>query len=403
LALAALIAAYHEADEPGGRLRATLPLGGRTLVERQVRLAAGAGAAPIVLAVERVPSDLLAAVDRLRAQGLEVIVARSALDAADAIEPDARLLLVADGLLASTVHLDRLLGLDGLSLLTVPDTRVDDRFERIDAHSRWAGLALLDGALLHRTAEKLSDWDLQSTLLRRAVQSGARQVAVRGEEVDEQITVAERGDDLEGAEERLAAGAAARRNDWVSAYLFGPVEALAAAALVAQPVTPGGIRLGSALLAFLGILSFVEHGLGLGLVMILLATLAEGVGERLASLRLQDDDEASWWGYLLPGMAGAALLALGFTLAPTRGWGCIALAATTLAFVVARRIETGRGPPPGRRWLAEHKGMAWLLLPFALFNMWGSGLTILAFYAGASFFWAQHHAHAAAPAAPRQD
>ncbi|HMC92381.1 MAG TPA: hypothetical protein VKI45_07960, partial [Allosphingosinicella sp.] len=98
--------------------------------------------------MERVPSDLLAAIDRLKAQGYAVIVARSALDAAEAIDADDRVLLVADGLLASTAHVERLLDLGGLSLLTVPDVRVDDRFERIDAQSRWAGLALIDGALL---------------------------------------------------------------------------------------------------------------------------------------------------------------------------------------------------------------------------------------------------------------
>src|SRR5947209_268366 len=70
MTLAALIAAYHESNEPGGSLRATLPLAGRTLVERQARLASAAGAAPIILAVERVPPELTAAIDRLRAEGL---------------------------------------------------------------------------------------------------------------------------------------------------------------------------------------------------------------------------------------------------------------------------------------------------------------------------------------------
>ena len=38
---------------------------------------------------------------------------------------------------------------------------------------------------------------------------------------------------------------------------------------------------------------------------------------------------------------------------------------------------------PGRLWLAERKGMSWLMLPFAAANLWGTGLTLLAFYAGA--------------------
>ena len=168
MTLAALIAAYHESDEPGGGLRATLPLTGRTLVERQARLASAAGANPIVLAVERVPEALLAAVDRMRRQGLNIVLARNAEEAAEAVHPGDRLLLVADGLLAGEGHVERMLAAPGRSILTVADAKVDDRYERIDAESRWAGLAMLDGELLKQTAAMLHDWDLQSTLLRRA-------------------------------------------------------------------------------------------------------------------------------------------------------------------------------------------------------------------------------------------
>jgi hypothetical protein len=38
------------------------------------------------------------------------------------------------------------------------------------------------------------------------------------------------------------------------------------------------------------------------------------------------------------------------------------------------------------------------MLPFAAAGLWGTGLTLLACYAGASFFWAQRHVHAPAPA-----
>jgi hypothetical protein len=394
-----LIAAYHEADEPGGGLRATLPLAGRTVLERQARLAGAAGADPIVVAVERISPELTAAIDRLRGQGLKVVVARTAQEAAEAVHPGDRLLVMADGLVAAETHISRLVSLGGHSLLTVPDVRVDDRFERIDAHSRWAGLALIDGALLQETAGLLRDWDLQSTLLRRAVQSGARQLAVRGEPADDQLIVAERADDLDEIEARMFESALAGRSDWVSAYLLAPLETLAVRALMPRPVSAPALRLAAFLMTILGGLSFLSLWLWLGMLLVLLSTILEGVAERLAAVRLQDEEEGSWWSYVLPAVAAGALAALAAGLAPVRGWGCLSLAGATIAFCVALRVEAGARPPiPGRRWLAEHKGLAWLLLPFAVTSLWGTGLTLLAVYAGASFFWAQHHAHEAAPA-----
>jgi hypothetical protein len=78
-------------------------------------------------------------------------------------------------------------------------------------------------------------------------------------------------------------------------------------------------------------------------------------------------------------------------------WGCVALAATTIAFLVALRNEAEGHEVPAGHWLAERKGMAWLLLPFAAGGLWGTGLTALAAYAAGSFFWAQRHVHRPAP------
>ncbi|HEY0412281.1 MAG TPA: hypothetical protein VGD66_03970 [Allosphingosinicella sp.] len=404
MTLAALIAAYHEADEPGGGLRATLPLAGRTLLERQARLAAAAGAAPIIVAVERVSSALLAAIDRLRDQGLKVAVARTAQEAAEAVHPGDRLLVMADGLVAAETHISRLTSLGGHTILTVPDVRVDDRFERIDAHSRWAGLALVDGELLKRTAEILGDWDLQSTLLRRAVQSGARQLALRGEPADDQLIVAERGDDLDEIEARMFAGALARRRDWVSAYLLAPLESVAVRALMPRAVSAPALNLAAALLDVLGGLAFLWHRLWLGMLLVLVATVVEGVAERLAAVRLQDEEEGSWWSYVLPLTAAGALVGLAAGVAGEHDWGCLVLAGTTIAFGIALRLEAGARPLPGHRWLAEHKGLAWLMLPFAAAGLWRTGLTVLAVYAAFSFFWVQRQIHAPAPTpAPPQD
>ena len=65
-------------------------------------------------------------------------------------------------------------------MLTVPDGAFGEPYERIDAGSRWAGLAAIDGAMLRETAGLLRDWDLQSTLFRRALQAGARHVPAEG-------------------------------------------------------------------------------------------------------------------------------------------------------------------------------------------------------------------------------
>jgi hypothetical protein len=395
--LAALIAAYHEADEPGGGLRATLPLAGRTVLERQARLAVAAGADLLVVAVERVPVLLLEAIDRLRAQGLKVVVARNAVEAAEAVHPDDRLLVFADGLVATETHIGRLLALGGPTIVTVTDVRVDDRFERIDAHSRWAGLALYDGEMLKRTASMLGEWDLQSTLLRRAVQSGARQLALRGEPADDLLTVAERTDDLSELQQRIFEGAGGERKDWVSRYLLGPIEKLAVRRLMPTAVTPTALTLGGALLTALGGLAWGSDWLLTGMLLVLLATPLEGISNRLAALRMQERDPGSWPAHLLPALSGAALVALAVGLSDSRGWGCLALAGTTIAFIFALRGELEGHEVPKSHWLAERKGMTWLLLPFALAGLWGTGLTALALYAGASFFWAQRHVHRPVP------
>ena len=401
MTLAALISAYHEADHGG--LRATLQVAGRTLIERQVRLAAAAGADPIVVVVERVTAPLSAALDGLRADGVVIVLARSAEEAAEAVHSHDRVLLVGDGLVAPESVIARLVALDGPAILVVPDLRVDDRYERIDAQSRWAGLALIDGEMLKQTASMLRDWDLQSTLLRRAVQAGARQISVRGEAEDELPLVAETSEDLVELEAQIVAGAHVHSRDWVSRYLLGPVERLATHALMPSAVTPTALGLGATLLMGLAGLAFGKHWLGLGLGFLLLATPLDGIAERLGSVRLLGGRGDSWWGALLPAISAGVLLILASSLSDTRGWGCLALAGTIIGFAVALRIEAQAREVPGRHWLAEPKGMTWLMLPFAVADMWATGLAALAFYAGGSFFWAQRHAHAPAPAVSIED
>jgi hypothetical protein len=391
--LAALIAAYHEADEPPGTLRATLPLAGRTVVERQARLAAASGADPIVVLVERVPASLLAAIDRVRAEGISVAIARNAGEAAEAVAPGDRLLLIADGLVADESHVARLTGAGGAALLTVPDRGEDGRYERIDAESLWAGLALVEGSMLRRTAEMLGDWDLQSTLLRHAVQSGARQLALHGEGADDSLTIAESADDLAEAEAVIVASASAPRGSWISRYLLAPVEHQITRLVMPSDLTPSWLYIGAVVLVALGGLLFAKGWLGAGLFLLLLSTPLDGAAERLSVLRMEGRAPPEWWSYTHPLAAGLALAALGWHLSDVRGWGCLALVAAAAAFSLALRFESEGRSVPGEVWLAEPKGMMWLMLPFAIADAWTSALTVLALYAAGSFFWVQRQAH----------
>ena len=58
-------------------------------------------------------------------------------------------------------------------VMTVPDDEQHAGSSGSDADSRWAGLARVEAGLVGATAAMIGDWDLQSTLLRRAVQAGA--------------------------------------------------------------------------------------------------------------------------------------------------------------------------------------------------------------------------------------
>jgi hypothetical protein len=407
VALTALISAYQESDEPGGPLRAVLPLAGRTLIERQAKLAALAGARKILVLVERVPPELAAAIDRLRRERLPVALARNAEEAAEQVDPSDPLLLVADGFIGDESQMRRVAAASPPALLTVPDTSVDDRFERIDAETRWAGLGLIDGALLADTASMLRDWDPQSTLLRRAVQEGARMLSVRGAEGPiAALTIAERAADLAIVHRRIVERAAGGRGDWISHLLLAPLERAASRAMMGGSVTPRMIGFAAIALSGLGALAFVYHYLWAGLILLLIATPLDGIADRLARLRLDDGVDQSWWCHLLPALSGAALIALGLSLGRGHGWGAVLLAAAILLFLLAQRFEIEDRSPSGLLFLAERKGMSWLMLPFAAAGMWLGGLLALFAYAAGSFFWAQRAVHAsiAVPEpAPEQD
>src|ERR1700759_5660408 len=129
MAVGALIGAYQE-DDRGG-LRALFPLAGRTLVEYQVRCAAAAGAAPIVVIVERVPQALQDAFERLRLDGIGVFPVSDIADAVSRFEAGSMILLVGDGIAPSAGMISALAEESEPSVVVVPDDEEHEEYERI--------------------------------------------------------------------------------------------------------------------------------------------------------------------------------------------------------------------------------------------------------------------------------
>ena len=171
--LAVLIIAGENGDSAATDVPAMLPVAGQTLLEYQVRLARAVGGGHIVVLVDQLPAAMVALFDRLRADGIDVDVARDARDAADRIHPDEHVLLFTQGLIVPRRLLADLVARNNPTLLTLAGGNDNAGFERIDAAEHWAGAALLSGQTLRETAAMLGDWSIGSTLMRNALRSGA--------------------------------------------------------------------------------------------------------------------------------------------------------------------------------------------------------------------------------------
>ncbi|WP_077147712.1 hypothetical protein [Sphingopyxis sp. KK2] len=174
MALIALIGASETV--PDGGLRALVTVAGETLIERQAARLADVGVTHIAIAVGAVPADLIATCDRIRRRGIKVTPVRAAADLLALVEGDDRIILVTDGLQAGGMHYAAIAKPGSPAILVTGDTPLTQSFERIDATRRWGGLASISDHMVRELAEMPGEWDMILTLLRMAVQSGARRL-----------------------------------------------------------------------------------------------------------------------------------------------------------------------------------------------------------------------------------
>jgi hypothetical protein len=391
MALGALIGAYQEDD--GGGLRALLPLAGRTLIEYQARCLAAAGAAPLIVLVERVPVALNDAFERLRSEGIAVVPVSDGSEAASRFEAGNELILLADGIVPDMDDLARLVEEGDSTVVTVPDDEAHADFERIDGTHRWAGLARVDAAMLGATAAMLGDWDLQSTLLRRAIQAGARQVpSTAGDGRGPFLATDDAA--MAGFQRRLLVASRTAREDAVSRHVLPVVEELATEKLMETGIRPSWLVQAALVMTVAAAFCFTRGWDWAAVALLVLSTPLDLVAQRLATLRLKPLSPSMTSRRLLWPAAGLALLALGwFEARHGSGWGAMVAALSAGAFAEACRVEKIGKQVPGDKWLFSRRNVIWLAIPFAIGRWWSIYLALVAVYAAASFFIVQHYRH----------
>ncbi|WCT75341.1 hypothetical protein PQ455_09025 [Sphingomonas naphthae] len=392
VSLAALIAVFETAPGGEGVLAASRAFAGASVLEHQARRARRAGAERLILLADTAHPDLLAIAQRLRRDGLPTDIATSITDAADRLHPDEPVLVIADGCLAAQAALAAIVAAPPPALLTVADIPGRDLFERIDASVRWAGVALLDGALLRETAEMVGEWDPLSVLLRRAVQRDATRIPIAEDGEDGLPVFAQAPHGLAGIERRLVSGTRGLGQDWPALKVYPLIEEALLPPLFRRQIDPWWLAAGSALLAGIG--AVATHALPLaGLVALLLSGPTASLADRLALIRAGEIRGRRWFEVARGLFAVLALVALTIGLARGGQWGWwllgLLVPAGMGALASARAILARLGERASPPWCASLDGLLWVALPFGIVGLWGGGLGAMAAYALGSFGWAQ--------------
>lgn len=378
--LAGLIFATEDATDRPGALAATLPFGGMTLLEYQVRLLTGAGAETVMVAVARVTPALLAAVQRAGRRGAQVAVVRSAEEAAGRVRPGASLLVMADGLVTSDPVIDRMTGEGGEALLVTDDAASPAAIERLDMRDCWAGIAKLDARHLATIARMPDDWDFQSALLRVAVEAKATHVPVSHGSLRGGHAVVRSGAALASRSNAVLAALTERRTSWADRWVFTRIARLALPRLAARdigglPVLGAGVVFG---LGGVAAAAFDWTAPGVGAVLAAAALLA--TASAMAVLRREERRAALAEGLI--GLFVAALLLVGAWRA-TGGWASATPAVLALV-TIAAQIVAERAPSRPARWWSSPSGLLLLFAPFGFAGQVLAGLAAAALYAFAT-------------------
>lgn len=376
-ALCGLIFAVEEAQDRPGTLVASLPFGGMTLLEYQIRLLAGIGADQVLVAVGKVTPQFLAAIERAGRGRLKVDIVRSAEEAAEKVMRDADVLVLADGLVTIDSVMERMAAEPHAALLVTDDSESPAAIERLDMRHCWAGIARIETRHLAHIAAMPEDYDFQSALLRVAAQSGALQVPLAPGWARAGHAVERSGDGLAARNDAVLAALSDRRTLWADRWVFSRASRFVLPQMMARNIPDWApLAIGGAV-SIAALLTVVAGWGGIGTLVALLATLAFATAASHAALR---GEEPRARGIEL------AILALFVLLLAATGWHAFRVTGNPASLLLAAsgvvlQLLAERVPVQRRRWWANAAAQLLVLTPFALLGHATIGLAAVSLYA----------------------
>ncbi|MBT2185828.1 hypothetical protein [Sphingobium nicotianae] len=357
MALIALLSARDGARNrtAGGLAAPLIDFGGQPLLEYQARQALAAGADKIVILVDAPAPDLAQLVDRLSAeQERPVALVQDMTTLSRAIALDDRVLLLSENLVAPPEALTSLLATPASTMLTLPSVPSTARFERIDSGAMWAGALWAPGANIVSTLDMLGDWDLELTLLRRAVQAGILRVELSPELVmDGRLTIARDQASADLALHALSEGRHATVSEGASGLgsLFVPVSRLIVRELVRRQIEPAHLAMIALFLAVAGLALSVTGWALPGLIVTIMAVAASDLARQSAMVTLRTSGRP-WQHRVVQGGGLLVLAILGLRLSQGQLLGLAgAWLPLILIGLLAWADEIERPVGPWRRWL----------------------------------------------------
>lgn len=374
---AILSASRTTADSPAG-LRASLHFAGQTLVEYQARQASQAGASRIMILVSVITPAISQAVDRLSADGIAVALVRDMVSMVRDAPRDSDILLVADGAIVAQAHYQNIGAAEGDALLVTDDSRASAPLERIDAGQRWAGLARISPALLFGTLDMIGDWDLALTLIRAAVQKGARRITVPQDDLLEgrvALVESQQQADLVAQAVTSAGTGQSHARGGAEHYALSPLARIISPALMRMQVPALQVRIAAIALGAIALVPVQLLWTLTGLCLLLIALLLAEISDRLDEMALR----APPMGWFAFGAPVAALI--GIVLAGSTTLAADLALLLTIMMVADRWRRTGQARP----WMIFTPATALLILiPAGIAGVLSGGIRVAMLLAIAS-------------------